>query len=129
LPRKYKFSILLAIMAISNGVNGHTNGSEPTKNGKAPTKYTQSISSTLSDLFYDNITAKILHAAETGLKNNVSSIKDAESSLLTPDRTHHSHIQNTSLKQAQTQENMSFARNSSGHAVSSQALYTHSSSV
>ncbi|KAH7236210.1 Six-hairpin glycosidase-like protein [Fusarium tricinctum] len=58
-------------MAISNGVNGHTNGSQPTKNGKASTKqHVESISSTLSDLFDDNITAKILHAAESGLKDN-----------------------------------------------------------
>ncbi|KAM0327794.1 hypothetical protein ACHAPQ_007351 [Fusarium lateritium] len=57
-------------MAVSNGVNGHTNGSEPTKNGKALTKHAESTSSTLSDLFDDNITAKILHAAETGLKDN-----------------------------------------------------------
>lgn len=117
-------------MAISNGVNGHTNGSQPTKNGKASTKqHVESISSTLSDLFEDNITAKILHAAETGLKNNVSSIEDAESTLLTPDRTRHSPTQSTSLRQAQTQENMSFVRNSSGHAVSSQAPYTHLSSA
>lgn len=58
-------------MAVSNGVNGHTNGSAPTKNGKASTKqHVEPISSSLSDLFDDNITAKILHAAETGLKNN-----------------------------------------------------------
>ncbi|KIL89513.1 hypothetical protein FAVG1_07093 [Fusarium avenaceum] len=58
-------------MAVSNGVNGHTNGSVPTKNGKASTKqHVESISTTLSDLFDDNITAKILHAAETGLENN-----------------------------------------------------------
>lgn len=117
-------------MAISNGVNGHTNGSAPTKNGKASTKHhVESISSSLSDLFDDNITAKILHAAETGLKNNVSSIKDTETTLLTPDRTHHLPIQNTSLRQAQIQGNMSFVRNSSGHAVSSRAPFTHLSSV
>lgn len=112
-------------MAISNGVNGHTNGRGPTKNGKASTKYAESISSALSDLFDDNITAKILHAAETGLKNNVSFTQDIKNTLLTPDRTHHSHIQNTSLKQAQTQGNMYFGRSSSGHVVSSQVPYTH----
>ncbi|KAF5227744.1 hypothetical protein FAUST_11586 [Fusarium austroamericanum] len=60
-------------MTISNGVNGHTNGSQPSsfKNGKVSTlSNTASISSTLSDLFDENITAKILHAAETGLINN-----------------------------------------------------------
>nr|CEG04791.1 unnamed protein product [Fusarium clavum] len=43
-------------MAIHNGVNGHTNG-----NGSV---------STLSDLFEDNIVAKILYVAETSLINN-----------------------------------------------------------
>ncbi|EKJ67855.1 hypothetical protein FPSE_12003 [Fusarium pseudograminearum CS3096] len=60
-------------MTISNGVNGHTNGTQPSsfKNGKVSTlSNTASISSTLSDLFDENITAKILHAAETGLINN-----------------------------------------------------------
>ncbi|KAJ4018092.1 hypothetical protein NW752_002005 [Fusarium irregulare] len=46
-------------MAIHNGVNGHTNG-----NGNVSTK------STLSDLFDQNIVAKILYVAETSLINN-----------------------------------------------------------
>ncbi|GKU09918.1 unnamed protein product [Fusarium langsethiae] len=60
-------------MAIPNGVNGHTNGTEPSslKNGKVSTlASTVSISSALSDLFDENITAKILHVAESGLINN-----------------------------------------------------------
>lgn len=64
-------------MTIFNGVNGHTNGSQPSsfRNGKVSTlSNTASISSTLSDLFDENITAKILHAAETGLINNVRCI-------------------------------------------------------
>ena len=55
-------------MAIHNGVNGHTNG-----NGNASTKSNTQISSTLSDLFDQNIVAKILYVAETSLINNVRS--------------------------------------------------------
>ena len=49
-------------MAIHNGVNGHTNG-----NGNV------SARPTLSDLFDQNIVAKILYVAETSLINNVRS--------------------------------------------------------
>jgi hypothetical protein len=66
-------------MAISNGVNGHTNGhangneTAPSKNGTMFAKpHKASISSIVSELFEDNITAKIFHAAESGLVNNVS---------------------------------------------------------
>ncbi|KAG9500280.1 hypothetical protein J7337_008755 [Fusarium musae] len=66
-------------MTISNGINGHTNGhmnghtngNEATKNGTLFAKpHKASISSVVSELFEDNITAKILHAAESGLVNN-----------------------------------------------------------
>lgn len=70
------------IMTISNGINGHanghtnghTNGNETaSKNGVLFAKpHKASISSIVSELFEDNITAKILHAAESGLVNNVS---------------------------------------------------------
>lgn len=55
-------------MAIHNGVNGHTNG-----NVNASTKSDTPMSSTLSDLFDENIIAKILYVAETSLINNVRS--------------------------------------------------------
>ncbi|KAF4968322.1 hypothetical protein FSARC_4267 [Fusarium sarcochroum] len=58
---------------ISNGTAGLTNGSDtaPLKSGKLFAKpNAEPISAILSELFEDNITAKILHAAETGLVNN-----------------------------------------------------------
>ncbi|KAJ4259717.1 hypothetical protein NW762_007648 [Fusarium torreyae] len=58
---------------ISNGTAGLTNGSDtaPLKNGKLFAKpHAEPISAILSELFEDNITAKILYAAETGLVNN-----------------------------------------------------------
>ncbi|RGP78673.1 glucuronyl hydrolase [Fusarium longipes] len=68
-------------MSIFNGVNGHTNGTSPStlKNGKVSTlSNTASISSALSDLFDDNITAKILYAAESGLIDNAGLTKYPE---------------------------------------------------
>ncbi|KAF4438878.1 hypothetical protein F53441_12699 [Fusarium austroafricanum] len=64
-------------MTTSNGVGGHTNdhtnGNDTTrvKIGNLIVKpQAEPISSKLSELFEDNITAKILHAAESGLVNN-----------------------------------------------------------
>lgn|SRR4051812_10747001 len=76
-------------MTISNGINGHTNGhtngsaTTSSKNGTLFAKpHKASISSIVSELFEDNITAKILHAAESGLVNNVSATQvDVNTSL------------------------------------------------
>ncbi|KAF5020126.1 hypothetical protein F66182_7858 [Fusarium sp. NRRL 66182] len=57
----------------SNGISDLTNGSKAgsLQNGQSLSKPpTQPLSSVLSELFQDNITAKILHAAESGLQNN-----------------------------------------------------------
>lgn len=120
-------------MTISNGINGHanghtnghTNGNETTsKNGVLFAKPQKaSISSVVSELFEDNITAKILHAAESGLVNNVST-PQFDMYLTYTGRTLRWHTPSMFPRLGQMLENTYSVRSSSGPVASSQVPYT-----